>query len=492
MIKNIAVTDTHRLMYPNGTLTAKKLGTTTNIKFYDGAGDELGEQIRLNAKGYFCDSNGNIYANGVFVKEDATITLAFPDGSSTSWTVKGEIPSEVNDGKLLDLNGNEVWSANSGNNYTLNYQDLANKPRINEWAECDQVLIIESDDYASNLVTVDKHTKSITINSSVPPNDGMALRVKITPEVATRWGQNIVVKNVSAYTMWLFNAVDDSVACLVRPGEYKMMTYNTDQHFHQGGDWEVKQYYGGQNGAGLNNIMDACRKWFININNYIHFTDLTANFNLYNTDITDFYLSWYPPLMSKNAPLTVSFTSVSLGQVVKVLKIRPGQTVHCVSFAGNSGLTIIGETEFSPKYQYADVDNGNLGITGKYSLPTVDDDVDVLVVNAKDMLSGAEGHEIPCDIYVNVSSTRTKPLRVMVTNVTFAYVFYRVAVYKGGIAQNFNYRSSTLQPVVSSKARTATDQEYKVFLEVRVDFLDINTMGTAALVCANWSGQVNQ
>ena len=491
MAKSIAVTDTHRLCYPNGTLTAKKYGTTTNIKFYDGAGNELGETVRLNAKGYFCASNGTIYANGVFVKEDATITLTFPDGATTSWTVKGEIAEQVNDGKLLDLNGNQVWSANSGNNYTLNYEDLANKPRINEWAECDQLVTITSDTYADNIVTVDKHTKAMTFASHVAPAEAPALRVKLVPEVATRWAQNIIVKNLTGHTLWLFNP-DDSIACLVRPGQYKLMCYDTTMAFHQSGDWEIKQFYGGPTSETLNTIMDACRKWFINANVPAYFTELYANFKLSNAEATDFYLSWMPPAATQNSTLTVNFISASSGQVVRVLKLRPYQTVHCIAYAANAGLTVIGETEFGPKYQYVEVENSSSG-NGVYHLPEVADDVDVLVVNAKDMVPGASAQNpVPCDVYVNVRATRVKPLRVLVTNVCFTYVFYRLGVSKGGVAQNLNYRSAIPMKMVQSKERNPADQEVKIFLEYRLDFCDTNNMGTGVLACAAWSGQVGQ
>ena len=175
MAYTISVCDTHRIPYPNATVKAYKLGsamqTTDQIKFKHGKnGPELGFEIKTNARGYFCDNNGDLYTNGVFVAEDAIIKVTLPDGSSTTWESVSDNDTPVNDGKLLgtrtrdsaDDDLDEKWSANSEDNYILNYNDLINKPKINEWMEVEQIVTMEN---ASDTVDVDRYCKTMTITS---------------------------------------------------------------------------------------------------------------------------------------------------------------------------------------------------------------------------------------------------------------------------------------------------------------------------------------
>lgn len=173
MAYTISVCDTHRIPYPNATVKAYKLGsamqTTDQIKFKHGKnGPELGFEIKTNARGYFCDNNGDLYTNGVFVTEDAIIKVTMADGTSTTWEVAADNDTKINDGKLYGTRTKDSadddlvvkWSANAAGDYTLDYDDLIHKPKINEWMEVEQVVMMEQ---ANDSIDVDKYCKTMTI-----------------------------------------------------------------------------------------------------------------------------------------------------------------------------------------------------------------------------------------------------------------------------------------------------------------------------------------
>jgi hypothetical protein len=143
--------------------------TTDQIKFKHGKnGPELGFEIKTNARGYFCDNNGDLYTNGVFVTEDAIIKVTMADGTSTTWEVAADNDTKINDGKLYGTRTKdsadddlvEKWSANAAGDYTLDYDDLIHKPKINEWMEVEQVVMMEQ---ANDSIDVDKYCKTMTI-----------------------------------------------------------------------------------------------------------------------------------------------------------------------------------------------------------------------------------------------------------------------------------------------------------------------------------------
>lgn len=158
----ISIHDTHKLPYFNGKVTAKskQSGNTTPLVFINAENDEpLGYEIYTNARGYLCDKDGNLFTKGVFVMEDAYVTLTLGDGSSTSWIVRTESDIKINDGVLF---GREVTpeeieagveykeiggikrivlhSANTGKDNVLNMGDLNGVPPINEWKEVEDVV----------------------------------------------------------------------------------------------------------------------------------------------------------------------------------------------------------------------------------------------------------------------------------------------------------------------------------------------------------------
>lgn len=169
MAYSISICDTHRLPYFNATLTAYKIGTTTHVKFKHGNdGTPQYTELQTNARGFICDTNGNILSRGIFVEEDALVKVTFRDGVTTEYEVCKDDDVSVNDGKLLgkknkdssDDDVEEKWNANSAQNYTLDYDHLIHKPAINEWAEVEQIVTMNSD---KDQVDVDKFAKSMTV-----------------------------------------------------------------------------------------------------------------------------------------------------------------------------------------------------------------------------------------------------------------------------------------------------------------------------------------
>lgn len=214
----IAISDTHRLPYLNARVSAKTVqsGNTTPLKFYDGSGAELGFELRTNARGYLCDQSGALYTTGVFVHEDAYITVVLGDGTTIGWQSLAQQDVTVNDGKLYGRLANEgepfvmignnkrllLHSANDANDRPLNFADLAGVPPINEWRE-DQV--IQTFSLLNNSLEVPVYTKTLLMRweGALPDNHGpVRIFLRVGRRNATnRYAQHIDVKNMSPYRM---------------------------------------------------------------------------------------------------------------------------------------------------------------------------------------------------------------------------------------------------------------------------------------------------
>lgn len=485
--KSIAAVDTHRCQYQNGKLTAFRGNTTVRLKFYDGADNELGYVVHINAKGYFCNQNGDLYSNGVFVREDATIRYTAPDGATTSWTVKGPIDTDVNDGRLLDLNGNVVWSANSGNDYTLNYEDLTNKPKINEWAECDQLVNITSVPANEiDTVTIDRHTKILTVIAG----DGIGLqpqlRLKLTPEVATRWGQVIQVKNNTNYPLWLFN-MDLSIAALVKPLCRTAVTYGIDQKYTS------QTVPRPVNASGSSyTVRDACPFHLRVDANYI-MMDLENGY--YTLDLVNgasdmFVLEYVPKNTMTDTPLLIRVNNAN-GQEIKYFWVAPYSSVLCIAGLNASWLTTIGDTKIEDNCEMQAPQNTSGARSGKFTASFKNSvDTGILHCINTGMEGGTVGDPIPCDFYFNFNTGRRKPIVIFVRNVTFAYMMYRIMDIKvGGISVPVNYPGSPGETayIMRPKNMDATDQSYMKYLRIEIHFIYNN--GTLnCLATANWTG----
>lgn len=239
MAYSISICDTHRLPYFNATLVAYKIGTTAPIKFKHGKdGEPQYSDLKTNARGYICDTDGTILSRGVFVAEDALIKITLGDGTTTEWEVCADSDVSVNDGKLLgkknkdsaDDDLEEKWSSNSAENYTLDYDHLIHKPDINEWAEVEQVVTMDT---PVDEIHVDKYAKSMTVQfdqiccpsswewdgsdwklktgMSDKPNAEWSLKLIADPD---RVAQVICIRNWTPWRLAIKNAQGQIIAVL--------------------------------------------------------------------------------------------------------------------------------------------------------------------------------------------------------------------------------------------------------------------------------------
>lgn len=221
---NISINDTHRLPYMKGRFTAIRLGTgsTTPVKFYDSDGQELGYTIYTNSEGFICDSNGNLLGNGVFLHEDAVVNGYYNGARFVQWVVRNvNSDLQVNDGKLLNGDGIPIWSANSPNNYTLKWSDIANRPKLNEWSEDEQVVLMTTTTSMDN-VAVNKFTKIMTIGfeDALPESDAANITLAPVSSDSPRYGQTVFVQLTSpkAKELRMWNNGDNAPFCTIPAG----------------------------------------------------------------------------------------------------------------------------------------------------------------------------------------------------------------------------------------------------------------------------------
>lgn len=240
----LSIHDTHRLPYNNATVTAKTVqsGDTTPIKFYSGQepdSEELGFEVFTNARGYLCDRSGNLYTDGVFVKEDAYITVTLGDGARTSWIVRSDSDTVVNNGKLLGkiVDDHSQWeegreyaqfgghwrlvlhSANTASDTKLPLSDLADVPAINEWKECEQVTLI---DLNSRNVTVEEYTKTLVLQwDGTKPETHDPVYVTVKTAVVNgrhRYAQHCLVYNQTDMRLTLVNESGTTIGSIAPTG----------------------------------------------------------------------------------------------------------------------------------------------------------------------------------------------------------------------------------------------------------------------------------
>lgn len=223
----ISINDTHRLPYANAnSVTAKTVqsGNTTPIKFKNGLdGQEIGYTLKTNARGYLCDTDGTLYANGVYVDEDAYITVVLVNGQTATWIVKRESEIDINNGKLLGkevLPGEEIpgkeyvdfegvrrlvlGSANMAENKVLPFYDLAYLPRINEWNETQEVYEFS---LSKSTYDIGEFAKTLVMQwTGATPSNHAPIHITlgyVNYADRYRYAQHCMVMNVSPYRMTL-------------------------------------------------------------------------------------------------------------------------------------------------------------------------------------------------------------------------------------------------------------------------------------------------
>lgn len=203
----VNLVDTHRLPYRNAKIRAWDSAKVSRVNFFDADDTDLGDELATNAVGMICNAGGTVGTNGYFVKQKSVIQISLDNG--VHWPIEyvvgpqGDGADTVNDGKVFSKTGAEVFSANSPNNYTLNYDDLANAPQIGVWCEKEQFVIVESSDTrpseGANIVELDKFAGTVIMSNNVFPEG-----VHIEPRaVAARYGQRVAVMNVGPYPILL-------------------------------------------------------------------------------------------------------------------------------------------------------------------------------------------------------------------------------------------------------------------------------------------------
>jgi hypothetical protein len=244
----LSIHDTHRLPYNNATITAKTVqsGDTTPIKFYSGHepdSEDLGFEVFTNARGYLCDRSGNLYTDGVFVKEDAYITMTLGDGARTSWIVRANSDAVVNDGKLLGkiVDDRSQWeegreyvqfgghwrlvlhSANTPTDLKLPLADLADVPPINEWKESEQVTQIGP---LSRNVTIEEYTKTLVLQwNGTKPETHEPVYVTVKTAVVNgrhRYAQHCLVYNQTDMRLTLVNESGSTIGNIAPTGSMNM------------------------------------------------------------------------------------------------------------------------------------------------------------------------------------------------------------------------------------------------------------------------------
>lgn len=220
----IPINDTHRLPYIKGEFTAMKLGAgaTTPVMFFDADSNELGYKIYTNSEGFVCDANGNLLGNGVFVHVDSVISAHYNGNKFSQWVAKGcDSDNTVNDGKMLNEAGQEIWSANSPRNYTLRWTDIAGKPQLNNWSEDEQIVVMTTNT-ATDTVVVNKYTKIMTIgfDESLGQTNTANLVLYPQPSEQQRYGQVIFVQmaSVKSKKLQLWNNGDRTPFCVIPAG----------------------------------------------------------------------------------------------------------------------------------------------------------------------------------------------------------------------------------------------------------------------------------
>lgn len=480
-ILSIPASDTHKVDYKNGALTAKRLGTTIDIKFYDGNDSDLGFEVRVNNKGYLCDTNGTLYTNGVFLREDAVVTYTGPSGT-TSWTVKGQSDTPVQDGKLLDVNGNVVWSANSSGNYTLNYNDLINKPSINEWSESQQDVIVTSQGAGEwDTVTVDKFAKFMVVSASSAPADGV-VKLKFTPEVSNRWGQVIQVFNASTYPLQLKNASDDSDVTGVRAGEIVTVEYTSSLKYMVGGVYTVQSL-----DVNACDVIDGGPNWiFVNpdlITGWNPTTD-SVQITLKNTGIKDFFITWRPNAAYEHAPLSVQFYDPN-NTLIRRVRMNQNDTIHCIAHINGAYVDFVGDNVCgSVVKEYACNSVGGAGT--EYSL-SVDDDVDVAIAILDGQTpAGTSGTPTNVDLNLTIGAHRNKRLKVIFVNFQTEYAQLKLKKVKKYLTElTVNYTNCPLLVFSSNDWKSVISPSIVPFVTMEVEFLPsgsgTNCIATAML-----------
>lgn len=220
MAYKINLHDTHRTGYNNAVITAVDAtpGSTEPVVFEDYSGNKLGDKIYTNAGGYLCDSNGALYTDGVFVPIDAVITVTLRDGKSTSWTVCADNTETINDAKLWNADKSKIlFTANASKDFILSYNDLSDKPVLNQWGRDEQKVTMLA---VNDSVDVDALVSVLVVDGKYAGLNPSVVTLVLNPQQidVIQFGQKFSVKNETGRTLKLLNS-DNSLIGVVFDGD---------------------------------------------------------------------------------------------------------------------------------------------------------------------------------------------------------------------------------------------------------------------------------
>ena len=203
----IQVTDTHKLDYRLATLIAYSYADgSRRIPFTGPDGEDLGDTLYTNDEGFICYGSARHTVEGYFVGEKALIVCKLRNGDLIQWVTGDSGSGVVNDGKLLNKRGVPIFSANTPNNHTLSYNDLADTPAMKSWGEGQQWVYVD---------TWGKHVKVKEWCTVLKLSDELACKQRIhncsyrkaiVLEPPVRPGQQLIVINDAAADMSIWSA----------------------------------------------------------------------------------------------------------------------------------------------------------------------------------------------------------------------------------------------------------------------------------------------
>jgi len=194
----IELNETNHLPFNNATVIAYDAVTNSSIQFFDIHGNPLGYELKTNDNGFLMHG-GQHLSEGYFVDRKAIIKVSLDggnDGYPIHW-ITNENRGTPNKGNLVSAKtGQPVWNADSSQDYTIKYDDIAGLPQLKNWREC--VLQLESSDFtepgeAIKLIEVPEDVTVIVVLSSAIPSSTYQVTLN-----CKRFGQQIAVFNQRA------------------------------------------------------------------------------------------------------------------------------------------------------------------------------------------------------------------------------------------------------------------------------------------------------
>lgn len=194
----IELNETNHLPFNNATVIAYDAVMNSRIQFFNIHGNQLGYELKTNDNGFLMHG-GQQLSEGYFVDRKAIIKVSLDggnDGYPIHW-ITNENRGAPNKGNLVSAKtGQPVWNADSAQDYTIKYDDIAGLPQLKNWREC--VLQLERSDFTEpgedlKVIEVPEDVTVIVVLSSAIPSSTCQVTLN-----CKRLGQQIAVFNQRA------------------------------------------------------------------------------------------------------------------------------------------------------------------------------------------------------------------------------------------------------------------------------------------------------